>query len=708
MIKYNALKNIPLKVKIFLPIFISIILSVSVITVQMVRESKKSLIQALKNDLSLEVQTITKMFERESELKTNKVKTHLKVIRHRFNNAEFEISKETYSAEVSNQITKKKHTAQIKKWTLNENDISSDFSFVDNVKESLSGTATIFQKIDSGYVRISTNVPTLNSERAVNTFIPNESPVIQTIEKGNIFYGRAYVVNDRYITAYEPIRYNNRIVGMYYVGNKEKNLTKLKKILSSLKFRQSGKIHIVSPEGGSIYQSAKDSKKLFPKSVFSEIQKKKTGTITFLNPKKKDRRILSFNYFSGFDIYIIAEVTEKEETSSLIKKMVSNSAATSAFILIFMILVIFFITNEGIKQYLYKIESSKNKLKYTKQQLEFSENKFKTLFNYSGDEIFLSTLSGKIIEANNVACESLQFTKDELLNKNFSDLKTKKYRHKVQDNIRMITKKKRYTYETEHIAKDGSVTSSEMKSRLIHFNGQPAILSVSRNITDRKRIQKEILKTVMATEEKERRRFAADLHDGLGPILSTIRLYTDLLRSKLEAQAKELELVDNIEELTDLAISSAKEISNNITPQILHDFGLAKAIEEFCKFLNKTKSVKIKTDTSGYTIEERIFSESVLFQTSKELINNTIKHAQAKNITIELKNTKTKIFLYYRDDGKGFNVSQMMNESTGLGLSNIRNKIKTIKGSCDFNSQPEKGMFVMISVDISKPKDKKQ
>ena len=83
-------------------------------------------------------------------------------------------------------------------------------------------TTTIFQKIDSGYVRVSTNVLNLDGSRAVGTYIPNGSPVVQTIETGKVYIGRAYVVNDWYITAYEPLVHNGEIVGMLYVGDKEK------------------------------------------------------------------------------------------------------------------------------------------------------------------------------------------------------------------------------------------------------------------------------------------------------------------------------------------------------------------------------------------------------------------------------------------------------------------------------------------------------
>ena len=698
----KIIKKIPVKFKVFLPIMMAVMISVFIITYLSVREGKKAIYESLKQNLELEVQTITKLFEREKELKFDKVKTHINIIRHRFLNSDFKISEQPKSTEVKNQITGNKHNAQIYDWYIDNKNIRNDFTFVDEIRKSLAGTATIFQKSDSGYIRISTNVPTIQGKRAVNTYIPNNSPVIQTIEKGEIFHGRAYVVNDWYITAYEAIKFNEEIVGMFYVGNKEKDFEKLKKILKSLKLSNSNRIIVIDNKGSLVFHP---ERKWQDKKVLQEIINTKKGNLQYISSVDNKERLLAFQYFPDFEVYICAEVIMKEETKVLISRMVLNSSVIAAVILGVLSIFLFFLTNEGVNRYLQHKKLSKKQLKSTEKALEFSENKFRILFNYSSDEIFVSELDGNIIEVNKVACDSLKYTKEELLKKNFSDIKTDKFKHEVLKNIEIINAKKKYTYETEHIDKAGNVTSSEMKSRLINYNGKPAILSVSRNITQRKELQKKILKTIIETEDKERQRFAADLHDGLSPILSTIRLYIDLLRTKQKSKGDDTELVDNIEELTDLALSSAKEIANNITPQILHDFGLAIAIEEFCGFLKKTKSINIDVDTKKYSVSKRSFSETVLFQTTKELVNNTIKHAEAKNITIELKNTDKNIYLYYRDDGVGFNINDMMNNSAGLGLNNIRNKIKTIKGRCDFNSKPHKGMFVIISVNKSQKID---
>lgn len=315
------------------------------------------------------------------------------------------------------------------------------------------------------------------------------------------------------------------------------------------------------------------------------------------------------------------------------------------------------------------------------------ENIFNFLFQNSSDAIFLSDLHGNIIEVNNIACKILGYEKSELLKKNFLNIKSHKYRQLVQDNIANIIKNKIYTYETECVKKTGEICPIEMKSRLAEYNNKNVIISVARNISQRKEFEKKLFQTIIKTEEKERKRFAADLHDGLSPILSTIKLYVDLLKKDNFKQTSKEEILKEVDELAELAISTSKEIANNITPSILHDFGLAVAVKEFCKYVNNTKTIKISANTKEYVNNDNNLIDSVLYQTIKELINNALKHSEATNIKLELKSKNNQIILYYKDNGKGFDVNKSLENSNGLGLNNIINKIKTIKGTCDFYSQ---------------------
>ncbi|MCG8702206.1 MAG: Cache 3/Cache 2 fusion domain-containing protein, partial [Bacteroidales bacterium] len=126
-----------------------------------------------------------------------------------------------------NQVSKEKKEYTIRALEYNGDVIFQNYTFVDDIQNKTNATATIFQRIDDGFLRISTNIKKLNGERATGTYIPNSSPVIQTILKGETYRGRAFVVNDWYLTSYIPMKVNGKIEAIIYVGVYEKDLEML-------------------------------------------------------------------------------------------------------------------------------------------------------------------------------------------------------------------------------------------------------------------------------------------------------------------------------------------------------------------------------------------------------------------------------------------------------------------------------------------------
>jgi signal transduction histidine kinase len=225
-----------------------------------------------------------------------------------------------------------------------------------------------------------------------------------------------------------------------------------------------------------------------------------------------------------------------------------------------------------------------------------------------------------------------------------------------------------------------------------------------RRITEeeRKQMEREILSTIIQTEEKERGRIARDLHDGLGPLLSSLKLYAKILGNADETK-KRAEILVTTNEVIDESLLMIKEISNNLSPHVLNDFGLAAAIQSFCKKMTLTKAIDINFDSNVYDLRFEINVELVLFRILKELVNNTIKHALASRIEIFLLKTENLLSLIYSDDGTGFDIKKVLdNHITGMGISNIINRIGSINGKLMFESQAEKGIQVKISVALNK------
>ncbi len=689
----------PVKIKIFLPIFLGIILAVSVLTFLSIRIAQQEINHSIEKSLQLEVETIIKMFERERALKLDIVKKDLKVAHNLFYADDLQILASKISMEVTNQITHYKHIAHLNRWYLNNQTLINNFGFVDKAYSLTEGTITVFQKIDSGFVRISTNVMNDAGERAVGTYIPNSSPVVKTIENGETFIGRAYVVNDWYITAYEPIYYKGELVGMLYVGDKEKDLGRLRTIINGLKIGRTGFVFVFDEYRELTMHPDNQGGKL-DESFFKNINNSTEGIFEYSN-SVEEKRIYAFEYFPDFRLFVCATIDKVAESQPLVSGIISNAVLIALITIILFSVFSFLFTTRNVHRFLVQIERSNKELATARDALKKSEEQFRTLFNNSSDDIFVGDFDGFIIEVNDVACNSLGYTRDELIGKQFHLIKTERYLGEVKKNLEMIKHFGQYTYETENLAKDGKVIPVEMKSRVIEYHGKKRILTIARDITERKEIEERILKAIISTEENERKNFAADLHDDLGPILSTIKLYTDLLKKPDPKNIDKTETVNNIDELVDMAISTSREISNRIRPNVLQDFGLAAAINEFCGFINESGKLKIEARFENYKIEERGIVESILFQAVKELVNNTIKHSNAENVFIDLKSFENQIILYYRDDGQGFDMDEAIQNKSGLGLYNIFNKVKTINGSCDLNSEEGKGMFMVISVKLN-------
>ncbi|MDP3435531.1 MAG: ATP-binding protein [Bacteroidota bacterium] len=215
----------------------------------------------------------------------------------------------------------------------------------------------------------------------------------------------------------------------------------------------------------------------------------------------------------------------------------------------------------------------------------------------------------------------------------------------------------------------------------------------------RRQTEKMFLNTIIQTEEKERKRFAKDLHDGLGPLLSTVKMSVSSLAQMKHNEASR-EIVENTELVINEAIKSLKEISDNLSPHVLNNFGLVRALSNFSNKINITKTIRINLVSN--LKDERFDSnvEVVLYRVVCELINNTIKHAKAKKIDLSLTKDGDYLTIIYQDDGKGFNVAKVIEQpaTSGMGFSNIYSRINSLKGEINIESEHKKGTWVTIKV----------
>ena len=223
-------------------------------------------------------------------------------------------------------------------------------------------------------------------------------------------------------------------------------------------------------------------------------------------------------------------------------------------------------------------------------------------------------------------------------------------------------------------------------------------VAVKTDITEQKQTDRRILNASIEAEERERNYFARELHDGIGPLLSSIKLYHQWL-NKPDLLTPREEILANIDATIQETITSVKEISHKLSPHVLVNFGLVFAINAFIDKLKETCPICIKFETN---IENRLEKdiEITIYRIIIECINNTIKYAQAKNVSIVLKKTPNEIIADFADDGIGFNYDETIKSGKGLGLYNMQNRIKTLGGNFSINTQPGKGVKITVSIGV--------
>ena len=208
-------------------------------------------------------------------------------------------------------------------------------------------------------------------------------------------------------------------------------------------------------------------------------------------------------------------------------------------------------------------------------------------------------------------------------------------------------------------------------------------------------LNKRILTAVLRTEEKARSRFSKELHDGLGPLLSSAKMSLTAL-SRDEHNAEQREIIDNTTYVIEEAIRSLREISNNLSPHVLNDFGLARGVQNFIDKSVAMHDVKIRFTTNLRSERYDTDVEVILYRVICELINNSLKHSGCTAINLSLSQNGPELTLDYSDNGRGFNPQAMMD--CGMGLSNISSRINSLGGSCSITSSKGKGMQAAIRV----------
>ncbi|HUX60502.1 MAG TPA: sensor histidine kinase, partial [Ignavibacteriaceae bacterium] len=233
------------------------------------------------------------------------------------------------------------------------------------------------------------------------------------------------------------------------------------------------------------------------------------------------------------------------------------------------------------------------------------------------------------------------------------------------------------------------------------------------NTTEQKRIEEELILSrtnlrnlsnhIQKLQEEEKQKISRELHDGIGQILTSIRLNIEAIVSESTDYEGKRERFRDISKLVDTAITETKEMSYQLKPRILDDFGLVPSLNTLCKEVSKKSG--ISGNFKSFKLEDRLSPEieTVLFRIAQEGLNNIVKHSHAKEFNIQLFKHPGFIRLMIEDDGVGFEMDKIHTDESKqkcMGLININERAISINGKVTIDSQNGAGTDIIVEIPL--------
>lgn len=340
----------------------------------------------------------------------------------------------------------------------------------------------------------------------------------------------------------------------------------------------------------------------------------------------------------------------------------------------------------------------KRRIKHFKEVQDTSINKYFNLVQMLPQTVFETDREGNISFINNYGLEFTSYSKFSIDNGlSLFDLIAEKEHAKLKETMLYVIEgglKKGQDF----ILKDAMgkfIPINLFINSHINPMGEIELKGIIIDASDKQKWENKLLAAILETEDKERKRFSEDLHDGLGPLLSTIKLYISQISKGGIPEEENKKLLNYTNDLLMEAIETARNISNSILPGAIEDNGLIPALNDFFERIrNISDNNIIFKNKVVRPIPKNL--EKTLYKIIYELINNTIKHSDSKVIRISL-TFDDSLELEYSDDGKGFDIHSIKH---GLGLNSIENRSKSLNGDYQIKSSPGEGMKYKLKLNV--------
>ena len=208
--------------------------------------------------------------------------------------------------------------------------------------------------------------------------------------------------------------------------------------------------------------------------------------------------------------------------------------------------------------------------------------------------------------------------------------------------------------------------------------------------------QRELLSATIEGQERERKRLAKELHDGMASLLSGLKLNLRQQQMQPDLPEAQAQFLQEATSMLETGITDVRRMSHNLLPITLETFGLVQALRDWIEPLQQPGSFAVELQSNSPETRPKPAVELALLRVVQELLQNTIRHAQATEARIKLEFSPTDIQLHYADNGQGMQPGS----KAGLGLKNMESRIHAVNGSIAFGSGSPPGFTASINVPI--------
>jgi len=372
------------------------------------------------------------------------------------------------------------------------------------------------------------------------------------------------------------------------------------------------------------------------------------------------------------------------------------------------------LTGEG--KYTLSIIKDITKRKKAELELRDSEEKYRTLFNNANDAVFVTLLTegktyGDFIEVNEIACKRLGYTKEEFLNLSPSAIVSPGSIEEFNKHNEKLLKESHVIFELVHRAKDNRRIFVELSSHLFNYKGKPTVLSVARDITQRKQAERKLNKTssrlrnlashLQTVREEERTTIAREIHDELGQVLTVLKIQITLLSKKLRSDQQELKnKLNYASAIIDSTVEKVQRITAKLRPNILDELGLIPAIEWQAQEFQEVTGIQCSLSLPNDEIQPDDEKSTAIFRIFQESLTNVMRHSLAKKVSVSLQIKNEALFLKIKDDGTGINTEQI-NDSKSLGIIGMKERALILGGEVMIEGIYGKGTEVTVEMPLN-------